>query len=89
MRTEAGGSLVVLGQEAGPRLGQAQEPQGMARGGRVEHNVVVAGLVAGEQAHELVEGGDLRGAGARELLARPCPAPARVAPLIWSITRPR
>jgi CRP-like cAMP-binding protein len=36
---------------------------------RVEEDVIVVRRIAGKEAHELVEGGDLGGAGARQLLA--------------------
>ena len=69
MRAEAGGAPVVALEKAGPRLGQAQQAQGVAGRRGVEDDVVELRGVAGQQAGELVEGGDLGGAGARELLA--------------------
>ena len=56
-------------EEALPGLGQAQQAQRVAGGGSVEDNMVIAVGIARQQTDELVEGGDLRGAGAGELLA--------------------
>ena len=69
MRAEARRAPIVAGQEAAPRLGQAQQAQGVAGRRGVEDDVVVAFSVAGQQRRELVERGDLGGAGARQLLA--------------------
>jgi hypothetical protein len=86
VRAQAGGAAVVVLQKAAPGLGQAEQAQGVAGGRGVEHHVVEVLRAAGQQAGELVEGGDLRRAGARELLAH------RVAFLgrglaIWASTR--
>ena len=69
MRPEAGRAAVVAGQETGPRLRQAEQAQRVAGRRGVEDDVVEALAAAGQQRGELVERGDLGGAGARELLA--------------------
>ena len=51
-----------------PSFAQAQEPQGMPGGRRVEDDVIVAGLVPGKETGKFVKGSDLRGAGSGELL---------------------
>ena len=42
MRPEAGGTAIVAGEESGPGLGQAQQPQRVAGGRGVEHDMVEA-----------------------------------------------
>ena len=82
VRPEAGCAAIVAGEEPGPGLGQAQQPQRVTGRRGVEHDVVVAGGVGPafgpafgidfEQRGEFVERGDLGGAGAGELLANGC-----------------
>ena len=69
MRSQAGGAAVIPIQEAGPSLGQAEQTQGVPRRSRVEDEVVVGFGVVGQECREFIERGDLRGAGAGELLA--------------------
>ena len=67
---QAGRVALAVVKVAGPAAGQLQQADGVAGGGGVEDDVVVAGggLGVGEQVGELVERGDLGGAGARQLL---------------------
>ena len=69
-RTEARGAADVRLEEPRPRRGQLQQAQRVPGRRRVEDDVIEAGGRAGvaEELGELVEGGDLDGAGARELL---------------------
>ena len=73
MRAKARRAAVVALQEPGPCLGQAEQPEGVSRRGRIEDNVIIAGHVAGEQPDERIEGGDLGRAGAGKLLAHSGP----------------
>jgi hypothetical protein len=73
MRTETGCSPIISLQEAGPCLRQAQQSQSVSGWGRIENDVVEPGLVAIQKSHELIEGGNFRGAGAGELLAHARP----------------
>ena len=82
VRPEAGCASIVVGEEPGPGLGQAQQAQRVTGRRGVEHDVVVAGRVGPafgpafgidfEQRGEFVERGDLGGAGAGELFAHGC-----------------
>ena len=74
MRPQAGGAAVVACQETAPGLGQAEQAQGVAGGRGVEDHMIELPVrrLTGQQRGELVEGGDLGGAGARELLAHRC-----------------
>ena len=67
---QAGRVTLAVVEVAGPAAGQLQQADSVAGGGGVEDDVVVAhgGLGVGEQVGELVERGDLGGAGARQLL---------------------
>ena len=69
---QAGGTPRVGGEEVRPGPRQLQQPQRVAGGRSVEDDVLPRrgpAPVVREQAGEAVEGGDLGGAGARELLA--------------------
>ena len=69
-RAQARGIAFAGFQKAAPRARQLQQADGVASGRRVKHDVIEAsgqGRVQ-QQAGELVEGGDLGGAGPRELL---------------------
>ena len=68
--TQAGGIALAFVEKAAPGAGQLQQADGVAGGRRIEDDVVVIGGQGRvhEQGGEFVEGGDLGGAGAGELL---------------------
>jgi hypothetical protein len=68
MRTETRLAVRRVFEKARPRARQAEQAQRVARGRRIEDHVVPALAATREQRRELVEGGDLGRARARELL---------------------
>jgi len=68
MRPQARCAARVTGKKAGPRFGQAQQPQRVAGRGGIEHDVVEIRPVARQQPDKRVERRDLGRAGARQLL---------------------
>lgn len=69
MRAQARGAAVVTLQEPGPGPGQAEQAERVSGGRGIEHDVIERFAAGRQQADELVEGGNLRRAGAGELFA--------------------
>ena len=69
VRPQAGCAAVVAFQKTAPGLGQAQQPERVPRGGRVEHDVVIGGTAVRQEAGKFVKRGDFGCARARQLLA--------------------
>ena len=69
MRPQAGSATIIALEESGPRLGQAEQAQGVPRGRRVEDDVIVGSGVARQERRKLIEGGDLGRAGTGQLFA--------------------